>query len=235
MEIENTIVQSINKNVEESKHGIRLFHVCIIIFLVGEFFLIISTLNFATIINGVPRWFGYFNYVSYVAYLLFLFSTFFLRRLDKAFFYSFISMIIYILLNAVSRICETSTNALYVNLGKGLNWSSTAVICIFFDYFFYGCAMVFKKFGYDKGKRAAIIFLIVFTGVFLLSKGFEYFSTASFIRVTTFQRFFLYGTWIANFILYTLSLVSVLLGVRYLNKKIKEEKAYERKDKDVSK
>ena len=230
MDIEESIVKTINKNVSEEKRSLRLFHVCTIIFLVAEVLLIVSTLNLATIINGIPRWFEYFKFVAYIGYLVFVFATFFLRRLNKSFFYSFLSMVIYILLTFVSRICSTSSNSLYVMLGKGLSWSAGAVFCIFFLYYFHGSAMVFKSFGYEQGRKVFLTFLISFVVLFLLSKGFEYFSTASFIRVTTSQRFFLYGSWISIFLLYALSFVAVLMGTRYLNKKVKEENIYEGKD-----
>lgn len=223
MEIEQAIVSKIQRKAPPNKKELRLFLFCFTVFLVGEILLVISTLNYLTIINGVSVVFKIFSSLTFYTYILFFISAFFSRRTNSSFRYSFISICTFIIVNVLYQFAITSNSPLYYSVGQGLKWSAAIVQCIFFLYFFHGCVLLCDKYEFLKGRRHFLIATFIFTGVFITQKAFEYLSGMAVIRRTSYQRIFLYTNWVLQFAMYVSTFVMVLVGYKMLSNFIKKE------------
>ena len=63
-----------------------------VLIFIGQIILIISTINNATTINGVPRFFRYFSSLVYVTGALFIITLSRLRNVNKDFFRSLLTI-----------------------------------------------------------------------------------------------------------------------------------------------
>ena len=209
--------------MEDKKKELKLFQIAFLIFMIGQIVLIISTLNFATSINGVPRFFRYFKYLKYLTYLSYFGALFIIRPLNQSFRYCFYSIIIFAVTHFIQLLCETSTNQFYVALGKGLDWSVDILLCIFYLLFFHGCFLFFDAHNLKTGKKNAYFVLITFLVLFISSKVFAYLAgTRTIMKLAFFNRFFLYGSWGFEFLIYTFTSIMVFRAMRYIHIKVKE-------------
>lgn len=218
-------VASSTKIVDEKQKELKTFKKCFIVFLVGQILLIISTLSHSTIINGVPRWFSIFELLMYITYILYLFAVFPMRKYNQSFNRAFISLLALYIVDVFYEVCRTSESQFYVSASRGLNWSIDLVKCIFYLFFFHGCALFFDKYNLHAGKKKTIILLTIFLVLFALSEIFDYLSgTALLRRNRFFNRFFLYGSWGFSFLVYTFIFVMTNILAHFLNKKFRKRK-----------
>lgn len=211
---------------DKEKQEFKTFQISFLLFLIGEIHIVVSLLSNMTAINGVPQALVLFYILSYVGQILYFISLFRLRKINKAYFYSFIAFCIYLLLRYIKSLCEHSTQPSDLYTAKGLGWSVNFLQCIFYLYFFYGTHLFFQKHQLVSGAKNVRISLAVFACVFIITEVFEYLSTARFIRNNRFtNRFFLYGYWSLLFVLYFLVFLTIVLTWIYLRRQFKKKGA----------
>ena len=208
------------------------FHQSFIFFLVGQIFLMLSTVSFSTLINGVPNSFAFFAGFAFVGGAFYIVSTYRLRNFNKAFRYSLYSMIIYLVLGFVNEACITSTEGSIVAVGYGLDWSTIFVLAFFYFYFFNGCVMFFKKYNCEKDVKTIKITVIALIVLIVLNIVFSFLKTVRDIqRNSTFHKVCTYGEWASILTIYILILVVVIrLEIhvhKYIKTKRKEKKEHE--------
>ena len=226
-----------NKPVEKNdKKELALFRAGFVNFFLGEIFLIVSTLSRATIINGIPRVFSFFSFFTFVAYVMFTVASFIVRNLNINFRKSLYAMAIFDVVAFVYNVCISSTNSMYNAIGRGLYWSQSFILCAFYVYFFFGMTFFFRKYNFNKGEKRSTLAVALFVIFFIGETIFEYLSTTKLVLTNKFaNRFFLYGSWGFEFLLYTSIFVITIMAMSYINKHIPKEKKGKKKDEEVSK
>ena len=227
-----------NKPLENNnKKELALFRAGFINFFIAEIFLIVSTLSRATIISGVPRIFALLSTFTFVAYVLFTVSSFLLRNLNDYFRKSLYAIAIFDVVTFVYNICQTSTDGFFLSIGRGLYWSGSFIMCIYYVHFFFGMSEFFKKYNFNKAHKRSSLAVVIFVIFFIGETVFEYLSTTKLVLTNAFaNRFFLYGSWGFEFLLYTSIFVVTILAMNYVNKHIPhEKKGKKKKDEKVSK
>lgn len=205
---------------EEQKELIR-FHKAFIAFLVASILLIVSTLSKAVNINGIPPIFAVFEIFSYAGHITLFISLLLIHRFNKSFFYSFLSLSLFLVLAFIVYLCMGSSRPVDNAIGRGFQWGKNISEGVFYLYYFHGCLLFFEKHGFSKGPKTFKIFIISYALTFLLKELFEYLSTARFIMSNRFaNRFFLYGNWGLIFFCYFALFLFVILTSRYINKQI---------------
>lgn len=220
---ENQVVAT---EISNEKKEFKTFQVSFLLFLIGEIHIVLSLISNLTSINGVPQILVLFSILSYTGLILYFVSLFRLRKINKAYFYSFVAFCIFLLLGYIKTLCEHSTQPADLYTAKGIGWSVNFLQCIFYLYFFYGTHLFFKKYQLASGAKRIRLSLASFATIFIVTEVFEYLSTTRFIRNNRFtNRFFLYGYWTLLFILYLLVFVTIILTWFYLRKQFKKKGA----------
>lgn len=223
MEFEETIVAKIQSKVEDSKKHIKLFQTGFVFFFIGQILLILSTLSNATIINGVPHVLFLFSLLTDVVYVLFFISAFLLKRFNKSFMHSFYSIIIFIIVSAFVQVCNTSISPMNIAMGRGLRWSAQIVLAVFYLYFFHGCSLQYEVFGSDKAKKRTYLACYIFAVLFVIFMVLTFLSENGQVRKNLFfNRFSLYGKWVASFFVYVFVFVISIIEHTHINKLMKE-------------
>ena len=223
------VVEKAPEQIKEPKSELKSFRAAFIIFLIGQIFLIVSTLTYAANINGVPRFFRFFDLFVVVTNVLDWVALFLLRKVNKSFRYSFYSVSIFLVLLIVYSIAMSSSESMYVAIGRGLSWSKDIVQAVFYIYFFHGCYLFFEKQGFNTGKKVAYISIFIFLGLFITSCVLTYLITVRPVqRNFVLYRIFLYSGWGFKFLIYAFTFVIVLRAGTYLQSKYKAKKKKEK-------
>lgn len=178
--------------LDNSRRYLKFF----ILIFIGQIILIISTINNATTINGVPRFFRHFSYLAYFTGVLFIIALNKLRTINRDFFRSFLTIIIYLATVLFIGILEDTKTPLYAAFGRGLKWTTDFLFVLFYYLYYRATNEVFKKIGHKKGIKIshfAMIGTLVIFGVDFL---FAVLSKTYLVMINRFMnRFFLYGDW----------------------------------------
>lgn len=209
---------------DEQKKELSAFKKLLNLFLAGAICLSISTLSFATSINGVPGWISLFAIFLPIAYVLFFIGLMFVRKLNKYFFFSLLSLCLHCLLMFIVDLCKSNTNEFYIALGKGLEWSADIMFAITLLLFFYGTYLIFDKYHFLTGKKRALIGAIIFVILYILMDVCDYFTGTKMVMSNILaRRIFLYSFWGFTFLLYVFTLSMVISANHYLKIKYKKE------------
>lgn len=232
---QNSNMKKIEEFPVESQKELKRFHKSFIIFLIASIFLIVSTLNKATNINGIPTLFSLFSLFSYVGHVMLFVALLMVYKFNRSFFYSFLSLSLFLVLSYIVYLCSGSTRPMDNAIGNGFNWGKNISEGVFYLYYFHGCLLFFEKHGLTKGPKTFRIFIISYGSVFLLKEVFEYLSTARFVMHNRFaNRFFLYGNWVLIFLCYVALLLFVILTSKYIDKQIQFKEPKKKKKEETS-
>ena len=132
-----------------------------------------------------------------------------------------IPVAIYLVVLLFSTVCETSNRPYFVELSRGLVWSANLLEIFYYILFFYGCSKLFEKHEFRKGRINAKLSYVIFASLSVLEALFTYLSKTRFVmRDIFFNRFFLYGSWGIQFLLYTFIFVISIMAAKYIQRKI---------------
>lgn len=213
----------IDEGLAEKKE-LKKFQVSYLLFFLATIFLAVSQISLATNINGVPQILVLLYIFKYVSYVIYFIAAFRLRKVNKSYFYALWAFGIFLLLTYIADLCSFSSRPPDQYIGKALGWSSSFVECMFYLYFFNATRLFFDKNGFASHAKAVRISLGIFGVIFLITEAFIYFSTTRMVRVNRFtNRFFLYGSWAMQFIMYAFIVVLVVLTFFYVRKQIKQK------------
>lgn len=211
-------MENIQNTFDKKKYSIAM-----ILFLVGQIFLVVSTISNGSSIKVLPRWLEAFSGFVILGIAVIIVSLITLLKIKKYFIYSLIAVIFSFIANGFSTICLTSNDPLYYALSKGFELSSDILLLIFYVYFFQGNYLIYKDLGYvdesKKMKKYCIIFLIIH----IASIAIQYIAKIPAISHNLIaNRVFLYGSWVVEFAVYVFSLV-IVIGLVINAKKINKE------------
>ncbi|MBO7573573.1 MAG: hypothetical protein J6T25_02170 [Bacilli bacterium] len=199
---------------------------------IGQIILIISTINNATTINGVPRFFRYFSTLAYVASILFIITLSKLRSINRDFFRSFLTIDIYLATILFIGILQDTKTPVYAAVGRGLKWTTDFLFVLFYFLYYKATNEVFKRIGHEKGAkvtRFAMYGTLVIFGVDLL---FALLSRTYLVMVNRFMnRFFLYGDWGLIALSYIFHFVITLLIYKQFNKALPKKEEVQKDEK----
>ena len=200
---------------DNSRFYLRFF----ILIFIGQIILIISTINNATTINGVPRFFRFFSALAYLTGALFIIALNKLRNINRDFFRSFLTIIIYLATIVFTGVLEDTKTPLYAAVGRGLKWTADFLFVLFYFLYYRATNEVFKRIADEKGikiSRTAMIGTLIIFGVDQL---FAILSKTYLVMVNRFMnRFFLYGDWGIIALGYIFHFVMVLLIYKQFKK-----------------
>ena len=221
MSEEVVALEETNDDGREDRKELYLFKKSFILFTIGVSFLVLSTLNYATSINGVPRFFRMFSFFAFVSCFFYFISFFMIRKLHNSFTNAYITVAIYLVVLLFGMVCETSNRPYFVELSRGLVWSANLLEIFYYILFFYGCSKLFEKHEFRKGRINAKLSYVIFASLSVLEALFTYLSKTRFVmRDIFFNRFFLYGSWGIQFLLYTFIFVISIMAAKYIQRKI---------------
>ena len=203
-----------------------------VLIFIGQIILIISTINNATTINGVPRFFRYFSSLVYVTGALFIITLSRLRNVNRDFFRSLLTISIYLATILFMGILEDTKTPVYAAVGRGLKWTTDFLFVLFYYLYYRASKEVFQRIGYEKGvktTRYAMIGTLIIFGVDML---FAILSRTYLVMINRFMnRFFLYGDWGIIAISYIFHFVTTMLIYKHFKKAL-DKKEDENKDEE---
>ena len=198
----------LNLRTDNARRYLKFF----VFIFIGQIILIISTINNATTINGVPRFFRYFSSLVYVSGALFIIILSKLRTVNKDFFRSLLTISIYLATLLFMGILEDTKTPVYAAVGRGLKWTTDFLFVLFYYLYYKASKEVFQRIGYEKGVKTtqyAMIGTLIIFGVDML---FALLSRTYLVMVNRFMnRFFLYGDWGIIAISYIFHFVTTML------------------------
>ena len=210
----------LNLRVDNSRRYLKFF----IFIFIGQIILVISTINNATTINGVPRFFRYFSSLVYVTGALFIITLSRLRTVNKNFFHSLLTISIYLATILFMGILQDTKTPVYAAVGRGLKWTTDFLFVLFYYLYYKGTKEVFQRIGYEKGVKVsthAMIGTLIIFGVDML---FALLSRTYLVMVNRFMnRFFLYGDWGIIAISYIFHFVSTMLIYKQFKKALSKK------------
>ena len=198
----------LNLRTDNARRYLKFF----VFIFIGQIILIISTINNATTINGVPRFFRYFSSLVYVSGALFIIILSKLRTVNKDFFRSLLTISIYLATLLFMGILQDTKTPVYAAVGRGLKWTTDFLFVLFYYLYYKASKEVFQRIGYEKGVKTtqyAMIGTLIIFGVDML---FALLSRTYLVMVNRFMnRFFLYGDWGIIAISYIFHFVTTML------------------------
>lgn len=189
--------------------------------LFGQIFMMVGYFSNAIIINGVPQWISLLDIFTIAGLILFSIALSFLRKINRGFYYSFLTLIISLVLSLISFFGSDSTDTVIQIIVKGLNVSFYFTECIFHLYIFYGCYLLFKEYGTENRMKILKILGISYLFTYALYFIFKRLSTKRWILMNFFaNKFFNFGALFLSLALEIFVLVSVILFYKYVKKDI---------------
>ena len=193
------------------------------LFWLGQIFLFIGCLYFDGRFKFLPDWLillAIFKVVGIVLTALALFRT---RNINREFFLSLVTLVIYAATNILRSVCTTSTDEFYINWAKGLDWSIQLLECITYIYYFLGCYKYFVSLGHTGIGKKSKIAAIIFVSLFILERLTVFLMFFNGIRANIMaNRVFTFGQIIINVVIY-IYLVVITSIIRFHMKKKRKE------------
>ena len=203
-----------------------------VLIFIGQIILIISTINNATTINGVPRFFRYFSLLAYLTGVLFIIALNKLRTINRDFFRSFLTIIIYLATVLFTGILADTKTPLYAAIGRGLKWTTEALFVLFYFLYYRATYEVFKKVGFENGTKTARFAMMGTLILFVIDQIFAILSKTYLVMVNRFMnRFFLYGDWGIIALSYIFHFVAILLIYKQFQKALLKREGNQKDEK----
>ena len=214
---------------------LKRFTITFLLMVIGQSFLVLSTVSFASAFKFLPRWMETFVIFTLFAFFIFLIAAFLARNINKYFRYSFYLMVTILICMLIYYICETSTNPIFLSWSKALEWVDDILIFVFYLYFFYSVYVFCKKYEYNVGIKHAKTALVAFIVLYSISTIATFLSSVDGIKHNIIaNRIFLYGGWVLNITIYVYTLVVLIIFAVKAKKRIKlENKKEAEKDEKV--
>ena len=207
---------------------LKKFKTSFTFFWIGQILFLISMFTFEGRFKFLPSWLILLAVFGYIGFVVMMIGIFIGRGINKEFYYSLVTCIIFIGVTVLKSVCETSTDDFYINWSKGLEWSIQALKCLFYFYFFYGCYKYFVSLGHSEIGKKSKIAAIIFVSLFILERLTVFLMFFNGIKANIVaNRIFTFGQMIVNFVIYVyLVVITTFIFIR-LNKRRKEALEHE--------
>ena len=191
------------ENNKQEQLPFKKIYAAYIIFMLAQVFLTISLASYGSNFKFLPKWLDNLAVFAILSYIFYIISLFFLRKLAKQFYYSLITVILLLVTTLTRDICRTSSEALYLAWGKGLEFTITLLEVMFFAYFFQGTFLIMKQHKHEEGAQKTKGALIAFIVIFILNILASFISKMPVvINHLVANRVSLYSCWLLQFVFY---------------------------------
>ena len=215
----------VNEEQIDYEGDIKRFRSSFLLFLIGQIIWTISAFSFGATFKFLPHWLSMFNYFNLLGHPIIVIALLRLRKLNKDFLLSLITMGLYLTTAFIYAACKTSNDPIYLAISKGMDWSKRILMCLMYIYTFLGCYHFFTKHGMEKGAKTSRKTSTAFFIIYGLYFFFEIFSRFSFIMYNTLlNRIFTYSSWFMELLVYVYAVVIVFILVIYFFKMTRKEK-----------
>lgn len=201
----------------------KRFKLSFTLFWIGQICFLLSLFTFDGRFKFLPNWLIFLELFSYIGFVIMFIGIAISRGINKNFYYSLVTCLIFVAVTVLQSVCVTSTDDFYINWSKGLEWSNQALKCLFYFYFFYGCYKYFVSLGHTEIGKKSKIAAIIFVTLFILERLTVFLMFFNGIKANIVaNRIMTFGQMIINFAIYTyLVVISTIIFIR-LNKRRKE-------------
>ena len=207
----------------ENQEKILFFKKSLLLFIIGQFLIILGVLQYGAQIKALPGWLIVFFFLDVAGSILMIISAIRMYSYNKGFFYCFVSAIIYLFVTLLSVIGQESTSDFTVAWARGLSISSDILLCMIYVYFFLGSGKYCQQLGVTDKPKKSIAAIIIVISVTVTSNILDYLRTfnaikTNYILVTVFK----YSGMLIIFIAYIFVLVILIITYVHISKKLKE-------------
>lgn len=201
----------------------KRFKLSFTLFWIGQICFLLSLFTFDGRFKFLPNWLIFLELFGFIGFVVMFIGIAISRGINKNFYYSLVTCLIFIAVTVLQSVCVTSTDDFYVNWSKGLEWSNQALKCLFYFYFFYGCYKYFVSLGHTEIGKKSKIAAIIFVSLFILERLTVFLMFFNGIKANIVaNRIMTFGQMIINFAIYTyLVIISTIIFIR-LNKRRRE-------------
>ena len=196
------------------------FKKAFILFIIGQFFLLVGTLNIGANFKVLPSWFALFILASFIGFVLFYLACIKLYKINKNYLRTLISLVIYTVICILADACARSKDDFYLTWSNGLTVSASFILCVFYVCFFLGTSDYFKgenaKQGNKKSKIAAIMLVILFVTERVLA----FISSFNAVKLNlVFYSVCRFGSWGLQFVINAYIFAILIVIFVHMNKK----------------
>ena len=152
-------------------NDIKKFQKAYLLFALAQFFIILSLFSYGGNIKALSELFFLFDLFSIVGSILMIIAATRLVFINRNCFYFFVSTMFYFFISLLATFGNESTEDLTVAIARGLNTSSTLLICMVYVYFFLGTRDYFKENGLTgniKSSKLGYIWVISCTALLMI-------------------------------------------------------------------
>ena len=201
----------------------KRFKLSFTLFWIGQICFLLSLFTFDGRFKFLPNWLIFLELFGFIGFVVMFIGIAISRGINKNFYYSLVTCLIFIAVTVLQSVCVTSTDDFYVNWSKGLEWSNQALKCLFYFYFFYGCYKYFVSLGHTEIGKKSKIAASIFVSLFILERLTVFLMFFNGIKANIVaNRIMTFGQMIINFAIYTyLVIISTIIFIR-LNKRRRE-------------
>lgn len=206
----------------------KRFKLSFTFFWIGQILFLISMFTFEGRFKFLPSWLVFLELFGYIGFAVMFIGIAISRGINKNFYYSLVTCLIFVTVAVLQSVCVTSTDDFYINWSKGLEWSNQALKCLFYFYFFYGCYKYFVSLGHTEIGKKSKIAAIIFVSLFILERLTVFLMFFDGIKANIVaNRIMTFGQMIINFVIYVyLVVISTIIFIG-LNKRRKEALSHE--------
>ena len=194
-----------------------------LLFVIGQFFILIGTLNIGANFKVLPSWFDNFLFAIIIGIVLFHFSLVRLYKINRNFLRSYIALIVYTILVLLVDVCSRSKDDFYLAWSRGLETSVDFIACVLYVYFFLGTSDYFKDDSLDKGKKQSKTTAIVLIVLFIIERTLAFIASLNITKqnlvLFSICRF---GSWGMQFVIHIYVFVILLTIFVFVKKRKKE-------------
>ena len=193
------------------------------LFWLSQIFLFLALLYFDGRFKFLPDWLSLLSVFKVVGFVMMTIALYRTKDINREFFLSLITLIIFAATNILKSVCSTSTDEFYINWAKGLDWSIQILKCITYIYFFWGCYKYFVSLGHQGIGKKSRIGAIIFVSLFILERLTVFLMFFNGIRANIMaNRVFTFGQIVINVVIYIYLVVITTIIQVNLRKKRKE-------------
>lgn len=209
------------KKINYFKNSFKLFWL-------SQIFLFLALLYFDGRFKFLPDWLSLLAIFRVVGFVMMAIALYRTKDINREFFLSLVTFIIFGATNILKSVCSTSTDEFYINWAKGLDWSIQILKCITYIYFFWGCYKYFASLGHQGIGKKSRIGAIIFVSLFILERLTVFLMFFNGIRANIMaNRVFTFGQIVINVVIYIYLVVITTIIQVNLRKKRKEAIANE--------
>lgn len=193
------------------------------LFIIGQFFLLIGTINIGADFKVLPYWLSYFIVASLFGFVLILIATIKLYKVNKNYLRTLIALSIYLVISILADTCAHSKDDFYLIWSSHLAISADFILCILYVCFLLGTSDYLKEDNINQGNRKSKIGALVLVIIFIIERLLAFAASLNPVRLNVVAYSICkFGAWGLEFVIDAYVFV-ILVAIYYLIKKKEKE------------